>query len=82
MTDIDGKEIKIGQIVAFVNGYRNSCWVNYGEVINISKTLKKQYCEIKLIKTGNLDLIGDNNIFKYYESDNSRYKKLLVIKDV
>lgn len=82
MTDIDGKEIKIGQTVAFVNGYKNACWVNYGEVINIFKKLKKEYCEIKLIKTGNLDLIGDNYILTYCESDKTKYKKILVIKDV
>lgn len=38
ITDIDGKEIKIGQTAAFVNGYKNACWVNYGEVINIFKS--------------------------------------------
>lgn len=92
MTDINGRTIKVGQVVAFsAMSYGGTAhWINYGIVFEVNSMCKREYCKVKMTKTGNYflndsKLKTDLDFFrKVYEFRDDGYmnKKLLILKDV
>lgn len=79
MTDINGNEIKVGQIVAFsaMRYGGTTHFINYGEVFKVNNTPKRQYCKVKLIKSG--QPFSYKNVYEFRD-DGHIIKKLLIIK--
>lgn len=74
MVDLYGKEIKVGQKVAFSVMFGRSGtshWLSIGEVIEVRKTEKREYCKKNKI---NLIVIKYNQINKIDEILNNKLK--------
>lgn len=83
MTDLLGREIKIGDYVACT--YRDFGWIIYGVVSNIKKTEKVETISVTILKDGsghNSHWYSSKNSinFKWYDDPNmNRYKKIIII---
>lgn len=87
MKDINGKEIEVGQTVAFsgMTYGGTSHWINYGKVIEVKHGKIRDFCKVELIKSGSyLDIkygIKYNKIYAFYEDKNTIMNKKLLIID-
>lgn len=83
MTDLNGKEIKVGQKVAFSVMFGRSGtshWISIGEVIDVRKTDKREYCKVKTIKHGTNKRYGDKE-YGFTQDASTFNNKLLILDD-
>ena len=87
MTDINGKEIEVGQTVAFssMTYGGTSHWINYGKVIEVKHGKIRDFCKIEIIKSGSYFKqkygVDYNKIYTFYEDKNKIMNKKILIID-
>lgn len=83
MVDLYGKEIKVGQKVAFSVMFGRSGtshWLSIGEVIEVRKTEKREYCKVKTIKHGTNSCYGDKE-YGFTQDASTFNNKILILSD-
>lgn len=88
MVDLYGKEIKVGQKVAFsvmfgrrgTSHWLSSHWLSIGEVIEVRKTEKREYCKVKTIKHGTNRCYGDKE-YGFIQDASTFNNKILILSD-
>lgn len=82
MVDLYGKEIKVGQKVAFSVMFGSSgtshC-LSIGEVVEVRKTEKREYCKVKVIKHGSKYTYQKE--YGFTQDASTFNKKILILSD-
>ena len=83
MIDLNGKEIKVGQKVVFsvmLGASGTSHWLNIGEVIEVKKTPKREYCKVRTIKNGS-DKYKYKEDYGFMQDESTFNNKLLILEE-
>lgn len=80
MTDLYGKEIKVGQKVAFsaMTYGGSSNWISVGEVIEVWETPKRKHCRVRTTLSGSPYRSGD---LEFTQDESTFNNKILILNE-